>query len=111
MIRYQCPFLPEVKYHIRRPNCPFSEEAVKRSRRKSIIGQFLWSNGLGDWSANLKAGTIISSNPGGSGVVEHLKKRLGEPLLFCWGVGLGLIIPLGQFPPNVAVGLLASVWV
>jgi len=33
---------------------------------------------------------------------------LGEPL-FCWGVGLGLVMPLGQFPPNVAVGLLASV--
>jgi len=33
---------------------------------------------------------------------------LGEPL-FYWGVGLGLVIPLGQFPPNVAVGLLASV--
>jgi len=45
----------------------------------------------------------MSSNPGGSGVVEHLKKMLGEPL-FCWGVGLGLAIPLGQFPPNFAVG-------
>jgi len=33
---------------------------------------------------------------------------LGEPL-FCWGVGLGLVMPLGQFLPNVAVGLLASV--
>jgi len=33
---------------------------------------------------------------------------LGEPL-FCWGVGLGLVMPLGQFPPNVALGLLASV--
>jgi len=32
----------------------------------------------------------MSSNPGGSGVVEHLKKMLGEPL-FCWGVGLGLV--------------------
>jgi len=66
-------FLSKIKYHniIRRLNCIFSEEAVKRSRRKSIIGQFLWSNGLGDWSANLKTGTIISSNPGGSGVVEH----------------------------------------
>jgi len=51
----------------------------------------------------------MSSNPGGSGVVEHLKKKkLGEPL-FCWGVGLGLAIPLGQFPPNFAVGLRASV--
>jgi len=50
----------------------------------------------------------MSSNPGGSGVVEHLKKMLGEPL-FCWGLGLGLVMPLGQFPPNVAVGLLDSV--
>jgi len=50
----------------------------------------------------------MSSNPGGSGVVEHLKKKLGEPL-FCWGVGLGLVMPLGQFSLNVAVGLLASV--
>jgi len=50
----------------------------------------------------------MSSNPGGSGVVEHLKKMLGEPL-FCWGLGLGLVMPLGQFPPNVAVGLLASI--
>jgi len=35
---------------------------------------------------------------------------LGEPL-FCWEAGLGLVMkmPLGQFPPNVAVGLLASV--
>jgi len=33
---------------------------------------------------------------------------LGEPL-FCWGVGLELVMPLGQLPPNVAVGLLASV--
>jgi len=33
---------------------------------------------------------------------------LGEPL-FCSGVGLGLVMPLGQFPPNFAVGLLASV--
>jgi len=33
---------------------------------------------------------------------------LGEPL-FCRGVGLGLVMPLGHFPPNVAVGLLASV--
>ena len=33
---------------------------------------------------------------------------LGEPL-FCWGVGLGLAMLLGQFPPNVAVGLPASV--
>jgi len=43
----------------------------------------------------------MSSNPGGSGVVEHLKKMLGEPL-FCWGVGLGLglLMPWGQFPLN-----------
>jgi len=33
---------------------------------------------------------------------------LGEPI-FCWGVGPGLVTPLGQFPPNAAVGLLASV--
>jgi len=33
---------------------------------------------------------------------------LGEPL-FCRGVGLGLVMPLGHFPPNAAVGLLASV--
>ena len=35
---------------------------------------------------------------------------LSEPL-FCRGVGLGLVMPLGQFPPNFAVGLLASVLV
>jgi len=35
---------------------------------------------------------------------------LSEPLLYR-GVGLGLVMPLGQFPPNVAVGLLASVLV
>jgi len=33
---------------------------------------------------------------------------LGEPL-FWSRVGLGLAMPLGQFPPNVAVGLLAIV--
>jgi len=39
------------------PNCPFSKEAaVKRPRRKRITGQFLWSNGLGDWPTNLKQG-------------------------------------------------------
>jgi len=56
MIGYECPFLPKIKYSIGRLNCIFSEEAVKRSRRKTVIGQFLWSNGLGDWSANLKQG-------------------------------------------------------
>ena len=33
---------------------------------------------------------------------------LGEPL-FCWWVGLGLVMPLGQFLPNVAAGLVACV--
>jgi len=56
MIGYQFPFLPKMKYSTRRLNCIFSEEVVKRSRRKSIIGQFLWSNGIGDWSTNLKQG-------------------------------------------------------
>jgi len=48
----------------------------------------------------------MSSNPGDSGVVK-IREMLGEPL-FCWGVGLGLMMPSGQLPPNVAVGLLAS---
>jgi len=48
----------------------------------------------------------MSSNPGGS-VVEHLKNA--RRTTFLLGVGLGLVMPLGQFPPNVGVGLLASV--
>ena len=49
----------------------------------------------------------MSSNPGGSGVVEHLKNA--RRTTFLLGVGLGLVMPLGQFPTNVGVGLLASV--
>jgi len=45
-------FKLKINYYDRRLNCIFSEEAGK----KSIIDQFLWSNGLGDWSANLKQG-------------------------------------------------------
>jgi len=47
------------------------------------------------------------------GAVEYsssrtLKEMLGKPL-FCRRIGLGLVMPLGQFPPNVVVGLLATV--
>jgi len=36
-------------------------------------------------------------------------KKCSANLFFLLGVDLGLVMPLGQFPPNVAVGLLASV--
>jgi len=39
---------------------------------------------------------------------EKNEKKVGEQLFCLGGVGLGLGLPLGQFPPNVAVGLLAS---
>ena len=100
MIGCRCPFLPKTKYQA---------PELSIFWRKSIIGQFLWPNGLGDWSANFLNGDHCEFESGGGGLVElFFKKKLGEPL-FCWGVVLGLVMPLGQFPPNVAVGLLASV--
>ena len=34
----------------------FLKKQLKDQEEENIIGQFLWSNGLGDWSANLKQG-------------------------------------------------------
>ena len=108
MIGYWCPFsLPMIQYQLL--NCRYSEEAVKRPRRKSIIGQFLWSNGLGDWSANLKLGpSSVRIREQWSG--RALKKMPGKPLFFRGGssrVGNAL----GLIPAKCCsiVGLLPSV--
>jgi len=51
----------------------------------------------------------MSSNP--EVVCSRALKKNLDKRLFCWGVGLGMVMPLGQFSPNAAVGLLANVLV